>query len=288
MTDGAPRPSRWASSDLPAKRRKRWAPRAPPIDLQQVASAPGAILPPPSAPLTPEAAQEALRSMQDAVRAKAAAPVPPPVAADRKSKERRRLFVGNVPPSVLDAELLSLFAPFGAERVDTPRDAAGAPRGFGFVEFGSEAQALTALGAMQNFALVDRVLRLSRPSVLDGGLTAAAAPALPDAAAAAAAAVAALQSSSALPAAPAGGRTVVLRNLIGPDDEIDAQLEAEVRDECATFGVVSSVRLGRGGADEGPEATVTFADAAGANTAIERLHGRWFGGRRVHAELAPT
>ena len=286
MTDGAPRPSRWASSDLPAKRRKRWAPRAPPIDLQQVASAAGAILPPPSAPLTPEAAQAALRTMQDAVRAKAAAPVPPPVAADRKSKERRRLFVGNVPPSVLDAELLSLFAPFGAERVDTPRDAAGAPRGFGFVEFGSEAQALTALGAMQNFALVDRVLRLSRPSVLDGGLSAA--PALPDASAAAVAAVAALQSSSALPAAPAGGRTVVLRNLIGPDDEVDAQLEAEVRDECATFGLVSSVRLGRGGADEGPEATVTFADAAGAHTAIERLHGRWFGGRRVHAELAPT
>jgi len=277
MTDGAPRPSRWASSDLPAKRRKRWAPRAPPIDLQQVASAASAILPPPSAPLTPEAAQAALQTMQDAVRAKAAAPVPPPVAADRKSKERRRLFVGNVPPSVLDAELLSLFAPFGAERVDTPRDAAGAPRGFGFVEFGSEAQALTALGAMQNFALVDRVLRLSRPSVLDGGLTAAAA-----------AAVAALQSSSALPVAPAGGRAVVLRNLIGPDDEVDAQLEAEVRDECATFGLVSAVRLGRGGADEGPEATVTFADSTGAHTAIERLHGRWFGGRRVHAELAPT
>ena len=103
-------------------------------------------------------------------------PVPPPVAADRKSKERRRLFVGNVPPSVLDAELLSLFAPFGAERVDTPRDAAGAPRGFGFVEFGSEAQALTALGAMQNFALVDRVLRLSRPSVLDARLDRRAAP----------------------------------------------------------------------------------------------------------------
>ena len=194
MTDGAPRPSRRE----PAKRqrRERWAPRAPAIDLQQVASAAGAILPPPSAPLTPRGGEEAPRTMQDAVRAKAAAP-PAPVAADRKSKERRRLFVGNVPPSVLDAELLSLFAPFGAERVDTPRDRRGAPRGFGFVEFWSEAQALTALGAMR-FALVDRVLRLSRPSVLDGGLTAAAAPALPDAAAAAAAAVAALQSSSAL------------------------------------------------------------------------------------------
>ncbi len=61
-----------------------------------------------------------------------------------------RIYVGNLPFSVTDAELSELFAPFGAvqdARVITDRET-GRSRGFGFVEMG-DSDARAAIEALQ-------------------------------------------------------------------------------------------------------------------------------------------
>jgi RNA recognition motif-containing protein len=58
-----------------------------------------------------------------------------------------RLFVGNLPYSVTELELRDLFGQFGSvtdAKIVTDRET-GRPRGFGFVEMGSEAEAKKAI-----------------------------------------------------------------------------------------------------------------------------------------------
>ena len=54
-----------------------------------------------------------------------------------------RLFIGNLPRQVSDAELEGIFAEFGAvQSVEIMRDReTGQGKGFGFVEMGSDAEA---------------------------------------------------------------------------------------------------------------------------------------------------
>lgn len=61
-----------------------------------------------------------------------------------------RLYVGNLPYAVKDAELQALFAPHGtvtSAQVIMDR-ASGRSKGFGFVEMGSEQEAQAAIAAL--------------------------------------------------------------------------------------------------------------------------------------------
>ncbi|XP_034468762.1 poly(U)-binding-splicing factor PUF60a isoform X2 [Hippoglossus hippoglossus] len=83
---------------------------------------------------------------------------------------------------------------------------------------------------------------------------------------------------------------MVLRNMVGPDD-IDDDLEGEVTEECGTFGQVKRVIIyqERQGEEDDAEVIVKifvmFSDAAEMNGAIQALNHRWFGGRKVVAEV---
>ena len=61
-----------------------------------------------------------------------------------------RLFIGNLPRQVSDAELEGLFAEFGTvQSVEIMRDReTGTGKGFGFVEMGSDAEAQAAIKGM--------------------------------------------------------------------------------------------------------------------------------------------
>jgi RNA recognition motif-containing protein len=63
----------------------------------------------------------------------------------------KRLFVGNLSYYVADADLAHLFMPFGTVRsVQVIEDRqSGQSKGFGFVEMGTEAEAGTAMAALQ-------------------------------------------------------------------------------------------------------------------------------------------
>src|ERR1700744_1985585 len=62
-----------------------------------------------------------------------------------------RLFIGNLPRQVSDAELEGLFAEFGTvQSVEIMRDReTGTGKGFGFVEMASDADAQAAIKGMQ-------------------------------------------------------------------------------------------------------------------------------------------
>ncbi|XP_030630088.1 poly(U)-binding-splicing factor PUF60a isoform X2 [Chanos chanos] len=83
---------------------------------------------------------------------------------------------------------------------------------------------------------------------------------------------------------------MVLRNMVGPED-IDDDLEGEVTEECGKFGAVNRVIIyqEKQGEEEDAEVIVKifveFSAASEMNKAIQALNHRWFGGRKVVAEV---
>uniref|UniRef100_A0A4W3GNA6 Poly-U binding splicing factor a n=1 Tax=Callorhinchus milii TaxID=7868 RepID=A0A4W3GNA6_CALMI len=83
---------------------------------------------------------------------------------------------------------------------------------------------------------------------------------------------------------------MVLRNMVGPED-IDDDLEGEVTEECGKFGAVNRVIIyqEKQGEEEDAEVIVKifveFSMASEMHKAIQALNGRWFGGRKVIAEI---
>lgn len=83
---------------------------------------------------------------------------------------------------------------------------------------------------------------------------------------------------------------MVLRNMVGPDD-IDDDLEGEVTEECGKFGQVKRVIIYQERQGEEVDADVIvkifveFSEVAEMNQAIQALNDRWFGGRKVVAEV---
>uniref|UniRef100_A0A3Q4BRI6 RRM domain-containing protein n=1 Tax=Mola mola TaxID=94237 RepID=A0A3Q4BRI6_MOLML len=83
---------------------------------------------------------------------------------------------------------------------------------------------------------------------------------------------------------------MVLRNMVGPDD-IDDDLEGEVTEECGKFGRVKRVIIyqERQGEEDNADIIikifVEFSEVTDMNRAIQALNHRWFGGRKVVAEV---
>ncbi|XP_037945485.1 poly(U)-binding-splicing factor half pint [Teleopsis dalmanni] len=92
---------------------------------------------------------------------------------------------------------------------------------------------------------------------------------------------------------PQESRVIILRNMVGPED-VDETLQEEIQEECKKFGTVSRViifneKQTENEDDEEAEIIVKiFVEFSNATEAIrgrDALHGRFFGGRRVIAEL---
>jgi poly(U)-binding-splicing factor PUF60 len=77
---------------------------------------------------------------------------------------------------------------------------------------------------------------------------------------------------------------VLLRNLVGVN-EVDATLEDEVKEKCSESGPVNRLKLIVDKASDEVRIYVEFTDPQSANIAIDQLHGRFFGGRKVLASL---
>ena len=84
-----------------------------------------------------------------------------------------RLFVGNFPFSTTEADLQSLFAPYGnIESVTVVTDRqTGRSRGFGFVEMSDRGEAEKAIEALNGKEVGGRTLNVNeaRPKNLSGG-----------------------------------------------------------------------------------------------------------------------
>ncbi|XVF41410.1 hypothetical protein PTKIN_Ptkin01aG0277700 [Pterospermum kingtungense] len=80
--------------------------------------------------------------------------------------------------------------------------------------------------------------------------------------------------------------TVVLRYMFTPaemraDENLHAELEEDVKEECSKIGPVDSVKV----CENNPQGVVLvkYKDRKGAQKCIELMNGRWFGGRQIHA-----
>ncbi|XP_061389987.1 poly(U)-binding-splicing factor half pint [Musca vetustissima] len=92
---------------------------------------------------------------------------------------------------------------------------------------------------------------------------------------------------------PQESRVIILRNMVGPED-VDETLQEEIQEECSKFGTVSRVIIFNEKQTENEDDDeaeiivkifVEFSIAAEAERGKEALHGRFFGGRKVIAEL---
>ncbi|KAH8303761.1 hypothetical protein KR018_001536, partial [Drosophila ironensis] len=92
---------------------------------------------------------------------------------------------------------------------------------------------------------------------------------------------------------PVDSRVIILRNMVGPED-VDETLQEEIQEECSKFGTVSRVIIFNEKQTENEDDDeaeiivkifVEFSAGAEAQRGKEALHGRFFGGRLVVAEL---
>ncbi|EDV96428.1 poly(U)-binding-splicing factor half pint [Drosophila grimshawi] len=92
---------------------------------------------------------------------------------------------------------------------------------------------------------------------------------------------------------PQDSRVIILRNMVGPDD-VDETLQEEIQEECSKFGIVSRVIIFNEKQTENEDDDeaeiivkifVEFSAGVEAMRGKDALHGRFFGGRRVVAEL---
>nr|CAB3490839.1 unnamed protein product [Digitaria exilis] len=65
------------------------------------------------------------------------------------------------------------------------------------------------------------------------------------------------------------------------DEELLSELEEDVREECSKFGPVDNVKV----CENHPQGVilVKFKDRKDGAKCIEKMNGRWFGGRQIHA-----
>ena len=83
----------------------------------------------------------------------------------------RKLYVGNLPYSVRDADLEKMFAAHGTVRsaaVVTDRTT-GQSKGFGFVEMGSDQEAQAAIAGMNGKKIEGRALTVNEARPKEGG-----------------------------------------------------------------------------------------------------------------------
>ena len=95
-----------------------------------------------------------------------------PAGRERVERMGSRLYVGNLPFSADEESVRQLFAQDGREvtevKMITDRDT-GRPRGFGFVEMGSSADAETAISALNGYSMDGRALTVNEARERSGG-----------------------------------------------------------------------------------------------------------------------
>ena len=77
---------------------------------------------------------------------------------------------------------------------------------------------------------------------------------------------------------------MVLKNMVGIN-EVDDELEEEIRDECTKYGTVTDVVIVKETSLEEVRIFVRFADPTQAESAVDVFDGRYFDGKTVKAEI---
>jgi poly(U)-binding-splicing factor PUF60 len=231
-----------------------------------------------------------------------------------------RIYIGNIHELIQEDEIRAIFEAFGPLKHCNLHPDPNFPkqhRGYGYVEYEAVADAINAMGSLNNFDLAGRSLKIgktiiggpiprgmkdanvsiSAPHPIQLPVASAALPAparLPSAVLRAAeqinAAIGAQKTSTPL----SQPETVIVLNnladpseLASPDEQRD--LLDDVRFECLKFGeVIGNPKIH---IDEEKALVVVFVKYAkeeDCRSAIKVMDGRWFGGRQIKAKVYPS
>src|SRR5262245_5450776 len=116
-------------------------------------------------------ASEALRDPKTSISDACAWAAGRPHRVRRQTEMGRRLFVGNLAYSVTEADLRDVFAEagqVGEVKIVLDRDT-GRPRGFAFVDLGSDAEASKAIEALNGREVQGRAIAVSEARERTGG-----------------------------------------------------------------------------------------------------------------------
>lgn len=262
-------------------------------------------------------------------------------------KEKNRIYISNVHPDLHEPELITIFDPFGkvlmcklalTPNVDPPKH-----RGYGFIEFETEAAAKEAL-TMDNLDLGGQILHACQATTPAENLTmfgtlesevgsqTIVANADEDIQSQLDRVIEedqkrnnvqsefvetrnhttgyelsgrqeeGLQNEDEPPEQNQSlSNVIVLRNIVGSNEELDDSLQLDIYQECGKFGSVRQVviyvdkstnnsiennheELGTNIDDQEVKIFVKYTDNIGSQRSREALNGRYFGGRKVSAE----
>uniref|UniRef100_A0A7S2TJH3 RRM domain-containing protein n=2 Tax=Lotharella oceanica TaxID=641309 RepID=A0A7S2TJH3_9EUKA len=253
----------------------------PPTSGGGVGSAPMAPMAPMMPGISPLLAginpQLALLQAQQMQRANATVPQAP--------VKKTRIYVGSIFFNLTSDHVQRVFEAFGKVLSCQliPNSETGLHKGYGFIEFEDEKSATEAIENMNGFELCGRPLKVGWAAhSLQAAAPSAPLP-IPNPAAALALASANI--------APQGGAAAVnaaslqqptkcirLANMIDPKDNDDAGLCDEVKEECEEIAPVHQVAV------RGNYVFVNFKDVEGGKSGFAKLHGRWFGGKKIEAQ----
>lgn len=233
-----------------------------------------------------------------------------PAAAEAKPM---KLYVGNLHVNVSEGDLQPVFEAFGPlDFIDLHKDpATGASRGFGFVQYKTEADAKAALGALNGLdvagqsikvgvvddAAAEQIGNLGELEEEGGGVAMTAQ--------SRAQLMAKLQRDGAPQQAMPGAPTpmaqqpqigvpriqpttcVVINNMFNPAEETDPEFHLDIKEdlmeECGKFGPVKHIMVDKD--DTSGRAYLHMADVQSAQKLVAAFDGRWFASRKLGVEF---
>jgi len=210
---------------------------------------------------------------------RASAPVVPQAPV-----KKTRIYVGSIFFNLTSDHVQRVFEAFGKVRSCQliPNPDTGLHKGYGFIDFEEEKSAVEAIENMNGFELCGRPLKVgwAAHSQQAAAAGAAAAP-LPIPNPAIALALSSVAQGGAVANAASvqqASKCIRLSNMIDPSDNDDAGLCDEVKEECEEIAPVVQVVV------KGNYVFVNFKDVQGGKNGFVKLHGRWFGGKKIEAQ----
>jgi RNA-binding protein 39 len=231
-----------------------------------------------------------------------------------------KLYVGQLHENVTDSDLKPVFEAFGElDFIDIHKDSDGVSKGFGFVQYKSEADARAAMEALNGLKIAGKAIRVGivdskseGASELDdegtGGvaMNAANRVALMEKLARGTAGLPGLGGGSSMysqmqPPPPAlmapppmsvpriqPSTCVVIKNMFDPktesDPEFDLDIKEDVEEEATKFGTLKHIFVDKNSMGM---VYVRYNDIDGAKQLVSAFNGRWFASRQISADFVP-
>ncbi|KAK0039189.1 polyadenylate-binding protein 1 [Biomphalaria pfeifferi] len=199
---------------------------------------------------------------------------PSSIPKDLRNRDKSLIYISNIDEEVEEEQLKDMFGNIGdIEDARLAYDSSFRHKGYGYIRFNSHHDARRALGYSNKISLCGRKIRIG-PTVVAAVLPRKHSFNVPEEVFAIKARIEDFIFGR--------GRTVVLKNLIEIDDA-DEDFDQEIETEMRRYGNVVGFAISK---DKEVVVHCTYSSNDEAKHSFNILSGRFFGGRRIHAEIS--